>query len=95
MHKRGGFQGLCPLPPAPPGCRLLASHCRLLAASCRLLAVLMNAWVFSEAPQAEARQEGDGKKPSARVHHYRHFGGYRIQNTTYSMEHGTYGLKGM
>ena len=31
----------------------------------------------------------------SRAHYYRQYGGYSMQNVTYSMEHGTWRLKGL
>ena len=61
----------------------------------RLLEISMNFKVFSEAPQAEATQKMGGKTFLPRAHYYTQLGGCRRQNGTYSMEHGTYRLKGM
>ena len=53
----------------------------------RLLEISMNFIVFSETPQAEATQSGEGKTSVPRAHYYRQLGGYSIQNTTHSMKH--------
>ena len=53
----------------------------------RFLRISMNFIIFSEAPQAEAPHSGGGKKLIPRAHYYRQYGGYSIQNVTYSMEH--------
>ena len=55
----------------------------------------MNFNAFSETPKIEATHSGEGKNPVPRAHYYRQYGGYRRQNVTYSMEHGTWRLKGM
>ena len=60
----------------------------------RLLKIAMTSIVFSETPQIEASQSGEGKKLIPRAHYYHQLGGYSIQNVTYSMEHGTWDLKG-
>ena len=52
----------------------------------RLLKIAMTSIVFSETPQIEASQSGEGKKLIPRAHYYRQLGGYSIQNTTYSMK---------
>ena len=62
--------------------------------SWRLLRISMNFNAFSETPRIESTHSGEGKKPIARAHYYRQYGGYRRQNVTYSMEHGTWRLKG-
>ena len=54
----------------------------------RLLETSINFAVFSEAPQAEARQKMEGERIHPGAHYYRQLGGYRRQNGTYSMEHG-------
>ena len=55
----------------------------------------MNFKVFSETPRIQSTQSGEGKKLIPRAHYYRQYGGYRRQNVTYSMEHGTWRLKGI
>ena len=61
----------------------------------KLLRILMNFRVSSETPQIESTQSGEGKRTHSRAHYYHQLGGYSIQNVTYSMEHGTWRLKGM
>ena len=60
----------------------------------RLLRISMNFNAFSEIPRIESTQSGGGKNLIPRAHYYRQYGGYSMQNVTYSMEHGTWRLKG-
>ena len=62
--------------------------------SWRLLRISINFRVFSETPRILRPLPGEGKKPIPRAHYYRQYGGYSMQNVTYSMEHGTWRLKG-
>ena len=65
------------------------------------LEALVIAWNFNEfqgllwGTQIESTQSGGGKMFLPRAHYYRQYGGYSIQNVTYSMEHGTWRLKGI
>ena len=61
----------------------------------RLLWISMNFRVFSETPRTLRPLPGEGKRMHSRAHYYRQYGGYRRQNITYSMEHGTWRLKRM
>ena len=61
----------------------------------RLLEISMNFKVFSETPRILRPLPGEGKRTHSRAHYYRQLGGYRRQNVTYSMEHGTWRLKGI
>ena len=63
--------------------------------SWRLLRISMNFNAFSETPRILRPLPGEGKRTHSRAHYYRQYGAYSIQNVTYSMEHGTWRLKGM
>ena len=60
----------------------------------RLFRISMIFRVFSETPRILRPLPGGGKRTVPRAHSYRQLGGYSIQNVTYSMEHGTWRLKG-
>ena len=60
----------------------------------RLFRISMIFRIFSETPRIESTQSGEGKIFIPRAHYYRQYGGYSMQNVTYSMEHGTWRLKG-
>ena len=61
----------------------------------RLLRISMNFRVWPETPRILRPLPGGGKKLIPRAHSYHQLGGYSIQNVTYSMEHGTWRLKGL
>ena len=61
----------------------------------RLLRISMNFRIFSETPRILRPLPGGGKRMHSRAHYYQQLNGYSIQNVTYSMEHGTWRLKGL
>ena len=61
----------------------------------RLLRISMNFRVSSETPRILRPLPGGGKRMHSRAHYYQQLGGYSIQNVTYSMERGTWRLKGL